>query len=145
MHTCSRPLSDLLTAGWEMERAKLAEMWLPVRATAKKTSTWEREKGTFTSGATMTEPGKIPVALPPPGLWLPVCPVPTQTPTYVLDAMSRSLQFKAAHRQHADYRAGQATLTKAISIQPPNVCTLLSFMMRRCQAQVDTHNGTQLP
>lgn len=80
MHTCSRPLSDLLIAGWEMERATLAEMWLPVRATARKTSTWEREKGTFTSGATMTEPGKIPVGVGPPELWLAGCPVPTETP-----------------------------------------------------------------
>ncbi len=55
--TCSRPLRDLLTAGWEMEQARLAEVGLPVRATARNTATWASEKGTFTSGATMTEAG----------------------------------------------------------------------------------------
>lgn len=38
-----------------MEQARLAEMVLPVRATARNTATWAREKGTFTSGATMTD------------------------------------------------------------------------------------------
>ncbi|KAA6424394.1 MAG: hypothetical protein FRX49_05606 [Trebouxia sp. A1-2] len=38
-----------------MEQARLADVGLPVRATARNTATWASEKGTFTSGATMTD------------------------------------------------------------------------------------------
>ena len=38
-----------------MQQARLADVGLPVRATARKTATWASEKGTFTSGATMTD------------------------------------------------------------------------------------------
>ena len=101
-----------------MERSRLAEVVLPVRATARKTSTWEREKGTFTSGATMTEPGKLPVGrvqgpcwLLPPLLLEPACTTRLVTLMQLLRTARLNTMMQLLCRDRRNFCAPQLMLS----------------------------------